>query len=107
MWIPTSEGRNSAVKPDLTLPVTFTGMSSVGPVNTISHVNILHQLSSIRMMISLNLNNISYTRKQCKENYNYCTIQLRGCSNNILPGMRYMGTRGYIDVCVCIYITKS
>ena len=98
MWIPTSEGRNSAVKPDLTLPVTFTGMSSVGPVNTISHVNILHQLSNIR---------ISYTRKQCKENYNYCTIQLRGCCNNILHGMRYMGTRGNIDVCVCIYITKS
>ena len=98
MWIPTSEGRNSAVKPDLTLPVTFTGMSSVGPVNTISHVNILHQLFNVP---------ISNTRIQCKENYNYCTIQLRGCSNNILPGMRYMGTRGYIDVCVCIYITKS
>ena len=31
MWIPTSEGRNSAVNPDLTFPVTFTGISSVGP----------------------------------------------------------------------------
>ena len=25
----------------------------------------------------------------------------------VFLGMRYMGTRGYIDVCVCIYITKS
>ena len=53
MWIPTSEGKNSAVNPDFTFPVTFTGMSSVGPGIKIVYTNYYWDIIVCRILLKL------------------------------------------------------